>query len=768
VGGSDDWRYERIGIELARAFVTVRADSSRLSSDFGKVQKKTGQLMSGISSQIRGMLAGLGVIGLGAAFVAAGREAATFEDTMIFVRANARLLGKEGEKSFRQLEAAARKMGATTRFTAVQAAEGLNQLVLGGLKAKDAIVALSSVLNLAASANLGLGESAKIVVDNMIVYGLAANDTARIADFLSSAQSRAQITARDLADGLQSLGSIASEMGANFNDVVTILTSMGRAGADMRSAGTALAMALARMTDKTGPATAALKSMDVEIRNFTKPGGGIDLIPLFRDIADKMPTDPIERGAKAIEIFGIKGKIMLGIFGLMRRGRFVEETAKGLEDDLGRAALVAAARMDTFLGIVFTLKSALSDLAIAGLTPVLKAIEPMIGVFIKLTGAISFLTEKFSELNKMSDGFISTLVLATLGTFAFVRAILLIGPAARIAAAAVKLATISSGWGIIIVAIGLVIASLITLGNRIKKMDSFQKTLNENADKFKLIWIRIKQVFTVMSEAVIEAFNIITSKIAEVTGIDIPKLVGSIEQVTADMIGFIADFALDTVEWFLVILKNSGKAWEALKGGFSAAVSFMGDILSNFVDMWIDAMKNIGETVIALFTSIPKLAKKALLGENVLGEIKKIVSEGMEGAFDVSKLLDPSKRTKKILRDNVEGAFGDLLEEKIALEKGRKDLLPKKVAVEDPLQDAIEQGEAFGQAAGNQIDNILTSLIGERLGFREFGKTIQDALIKGGKDDKDEKRNSLLEQGNKRQEDLIKAVKDLELQGALT
>ena len=164
---------------------------------------------------------------------------------MVKARANARLLGEEGEEQFQKMEKAVRAMGATTRFTAGQVAQAMNQLVLGGLTAQQAIGALPSVLNLAASANMEMGRSAKVIVDNMVKWNMTAEDTGKIADFLSSAQSRAQITAEGLAQAHSSLGSIAAAMGAEFRDVTAILTGMGKSGTEMGTAGTALAIALA-------------------------------------------------------------------------------------------------------------------------------------------------------------------------------------------------------------------------------------------------------------------------------------------------------------------------------------------------------------------------------------------------------------------------------------------------------------------------------------------------------------------------------------------
>ena len=51
-------------------------------------------------------------------------------------------------------------MGATTAFSAVDAANGLNILAMSGLSAKEQIAALPDVMNLAAAGTLALDSSA--------------------------------------------------------------------------------------------------------------------------------------------------------------------------------------------------------------------------------------------------------------------------------------------------------------------------------------------------------------------------------------------------------------------------------------------------------------------------------------------------------------------------------------------------------------------------------------------------------------------------------
>ena len=117
-----------VGKSLGSAYLkttkqAVKASGPVLTRIFGGLGESTGKSFSTGFARF-----GFAILG----FLAA-KEAVMFEKAMIDVRANARLMGKEGEEAFQKLTRTARELGATTQFTAMQAAASLNRLVLGGL-----------------------------------------------------------------------------------------------------------------------------------------------------------------------------------------------------------------------------------------------------------------------------------------------------------------------------------------------------------------------------------------------------------------------------------------------------------------------------------------------------------------------------------------------------------------------------------------------------------------------------------------------------------
>lgn len=119
-----------------------------------------------------------------------------FTSTMSEVSA---ISGATGE-DFEKLEACAREYGATTVFSASNAAEALKYMSLAGWDADQSTSALGGVLNLAAASGMELGAASDMVTDYLSAFAMEAGDAAYFADLLSYAQSHSNTTAEALGE----------------------------------------------------------------------------------------------------------------------------------------------------------------------------------------------------------------------------------------------------------------------------------------------------------------------------------------------------------------------------------------------------------------------------------------------------------------------------------------------------------------------------------------------------------------------------------------
>src|SRR5690625_7630403 len=74
-------------------------------------------------------------------------------------------------EEFEALREQAKELGATTQFSASEAAEAMNFLAMAGMDANDILAAMPDTLQLASAAQLDMGSAADIVTNILAGYG---------------------------------------------------------------------------------------------------------------------------------------------------------------------------------------------------------------------------------------------------------------------------------------------------------------------------------------------------------------------------------------------------------------------------------------------------------------------------------------------------------------------------------------------------------------------------------------------------------------------
>src|SRR5690606_30654581 len=164
------------------------------------------------------------------------RTGADFEAAMARVGAVSRATAEQQEA----LTAAAREAGATTTFSATQAAEALSFLAMAGFRAEESIGALPSVLQLAASAQIHLGTPADITSNILTGYGMTVEELGRANDVLVASFTSANVDLSMLGESFKYVGPVARGAGVQFEEVAAAIGLLGNAGIQGSMAGTAL------------------------------------------------------------------------------------------------------------------------------------------------------------------------------------------------------------------------------------------------------------------------------------------------------------------------------------------------------------------------------------------------------------------------------------------------------------------------------------------------------------------------------------------------
>lgn len=308
--------------------------------------------------------------------------AADYEQHMIMVQA----ITEATSDQFKRMQEQAKFLGATTRYTAGQAAEGMRFLAMAGFDAEKILASMPSTLQLAAAANMDLARAADITTNIITGFRMQAEELPRANDVLVKTFVSTNTTLEQLGEAFKYAGPVAREAGLSFEETAAVLGLLGNAGIQASMAGTTLRGIITRMLDPTNEAGKMMKQLGIDVRNTdgTLKGFGV----LMREVAGSGATI-----GQVMALFGLRAGP--GMASLLGQGvNSLEQLIEKLENAGGTAQRVADAQMTGLMGMWFKMTSAAEGLALqladAGLakwaTMAMHEITLLIGRFSELDG----------------------------------------------------------------------------------------------------------------------------------------------------------------------------------------------------------------------------------------------------------------------------------------------------------------------------------------------------------------------------------------------
>ena len=281
-----------------------------------------------------------------------------FEKTMSRVSA---LTGSTAEEQ-KRLEATAKRLGATTVFTAKEAAEGMSSMAKAGHDVNTIITAMPSILNLAAAGQLEVGQSAEIASGIMRGMGIGAEGLKAAIDTMTTAFITAQTDLVEMGEGLSYVGPLARTAGFNLQKTTAALMVLSNANIRGAKSGTSLRQILGALSKSSAAARLGLEKLNVETAtvdgNFRELP---DIIDDFNRAMEGMGT--LEKTATLLQIFGKRGGP--GMAALLNEGSgSLREFEKKLYD-VGVAEKIAEKQLDNVAGSLTKIRSVLGDLKLS-------------------------------------------------------------------------------------------------------------------------------------------------------------------------------------------------------------------------------------------------------------------------------------------------------------------------------------------------------------------------------------------------------------------
>lgn len=334
-------------------------ESSKPESDPSKPYKesseKATQYWTGAGSKIKSIVStitaatGAGAVTAGTAAINAGKS---FEAGMGEVQA----ISGASRKDLEALTNKAKEMGATTKFSATQASEGLKYMAMAGWNSQQMIDGLPGVMNLAAASGEDLGTVSDIVTDALTAMGLKAGDSAHFADVLATAASSSNTNVAMMGETFKYAAPLAGTLGYNIEDLSQAIGLMANAGIKGSQSGTSLRSILTRLANPPSDAAKAMEKYGISIKN--SDGSMKSLMEVMENMRDSLQGLPEDEKAAAASALGGQ-EAMSGLLAIINASESdFDNLSKAIDNASGAAQDQADIMNDNLQGALYELGSA--------------------------------------------------------------------------------------------------------------------------------------------------------------------------------------------------------------------------------------------------------------------------------------------------------------------------------------------------------------------------------------------------------------------------
>lgn len=382
-----------------------------------------------------GAMAGGGVALAGAAAIT--MPGIDFEKQMSKVGALARI--DKTSEAFKKLEDQAVFLGASTSFSAGQAASGMQQLSAAGFTTQETFDAMPGTLNLAAAAGMDVGETASIAANALRGFGISAKDMGRVSDVLTATFTRSNTTLYDLGETMKYIAPVAKGLGTSIEDASAMAGLLGNVGIKGSEAGTALRAIHTRLAAPAEEGRNALKALGISAKDAK--GNLRPMTDILADVAKK--TEKMGNAKRAGIFKTLAGEEAGAAFAALVEQQGIGEIVKMadvLRQAQGEAKKVADTMNDNASGDIDGFTGALETLQITlyktNTSPLRDLIQSATSVVNSVTDWIKANPELAATLVKVAAG-IGALMLA--GGALTVAIGTMLGPLAMLRYAAVLL-----------------------------------------------------------------------------------------------------------------------------------------------------------------------------------------------------------------------------------------------------------------------------------------------------------------------------------------
>lgn len=271
----------------------VELDNSGLDKSIGSTENAISSKLDGLAGKLNKQFGYEVLKDVGHAFVEAGKAAVGFasdavQTGMTFDASMSQVAATMGTTvdQIQDLRAFAQEMGATTAFSATQAADALNYMALAGYDAETSMAMLPNVLNLAAAGGIDLAYASDMVTDASSALGLSLDETSELVDKMAKTSSKSNTSVAQLGEAILTVGGTAKMVAGGTTELSMALGVLADNGIKGSEGGTALRNMILSLTAPTDKAGDAIEALGLQV--FDAAGNMKPLDWIFEDLAAKL------------------------------------------------------------------------------------------------------------------------------------------------------------------------------------------------------------------------------------------------------------------------------------------------------------------------------------------------------------------------------------------------------------------------------------------------------------------------------------------------
>lgn len=367
--------------------------SSTMKSCSDTAERLRGTISSGLGFGAMAAIGGKAVTAVGSALKSVTTSAVSagmsFENAMSSVAA---ISGATGT-NFESLSKKAKEMGASTKYTATEAANAMEYMAMAGWKTADMLSGIDGIMNLAAASGSDLARTSDIVTDALTAFGKQAKDSGEFADVLAAASANANTNVDLMGETFKYVGSVAGAMGYSIQDISLATGLMANSSIKGSAAGTALRSTITRMAKPTEESSMAMSVLGLSLTDTN--GNMKSFGEVMKDMRKGMQGMTEDEKASYAAMLG--GQEAMS--GLLAIANASDEDFNKLSDAINNAAgsaeKMAGIKMDNLQGAVDELKSGMEGL---GITAFEQASESLKGFVENATSVVNNLNQKLSDV----------------------------------------------------------------------------------------------------------------------------------------------------------------------------------------------------------------------------------------------------------------------------------------------------------------------------------------------------------------------------------